>query len=288
MSNRNQSYTTGSVTSKDGTKIGYRQMGSGPGIILVHGGVNASQHFMKLGAALSDAFTVYIPDRRGRGLSGPFGEDYSIQREVEDLDALLNKTGAHYLFGASTGALIILQSTLTLPGIHKIALYEPLLYLNKSDMDKFNAMIHRYDKEVLEGRLAAAMVAVTKTEDPSSAIAKVPRFLLLILFTLILRIDAMVVKGDDVQLKDLMPTLDYDIGLVNETEGKLKNFKDVAAEVLLLGGSKSPLMLKDSLDALSNVLPHVNRIELPGLDHKSAMNSGKPERIAQELRKFFN
>ena len=288
MSNRNQSYTTGSVTSKDGTKIGYRQMGSGPGIILMHGGVNASQHFMKLGAALSDAFTVYIPDRRGRGLSGPFGEDYSIQREVEDLDALLNKTGAHYLFGASTGALIILQSTLTLPGIHKISLYEPLFYLNKSDMDKFNAMIHRYDKEVSEGKLAAAMVAVTKTEDPSSAIAKVPRFLLLILFTLILRVDAMIVKGDDVQLKDLMPTLDYDIGLVNETEGKLENFKDVSAEVLLLGGNKSALMLKDSLDALSKVLPHVNRIELPGLDHKSAMNSGKPERIAQELRRFFD
>ena len=284
----NQSYTTGSVTSKDGTKIGYRQMGSGPGIILVHGGVNASQHFMKLGAALSDAFTVYIPDRRGRGLSGPFGEDYNIQREVEDLDALLSKTGAYYLFGAATGALIILQSTLILPGIHKIALYEPLLYINKSDMDKFNAMIHRYDKEASEGKLAAAMVAVTKTDDPSSAIAKVPRFLLLILFTLLLRIDAMIVKGDDVQLKDLMPTLDYDIKLVNETEGKLENFKEVSAEVLLLGGSKSPLMLKDSLDALSKVLPHVNRIELPGLDHKSAMNSGKPKRVAQELRRFFN
>ena len=111
MSNRNQSYATNSVTSKDGTKIGYRQMGSGPGIILLHGGVNASQHFMKLGAALSDAFTVYIPDRRGRGLSGPYGKNYSIQREVEDLDALRTKTGAYYLFGASTGALIVLQSS---------------------------------------------------------------------------------------------------------------------------------------------------------------------------------
>lgn len=98
----------------------------------------------------------------------------------------------------------------------------------------------------------------------------------------------MIVKGDDVQLKDLMPRLDYDTELVNKTEGKLENFKDVSAEVLLLGGSKSALMLKDRLDALSNVLPHVNRIELPGLDHKSAMNSGKPEPIAQELRRFFN
>ena len=46
--NEKKSYTTDSLTSYDGTKIGYRQMGSGPGIILLHGGINASQHLMKL------------------------------------------------------------------------------------------------------------------------------------------------------------------------------------------------------------------------------------------------
>ncbi len=93
MSNTKQKYTTDSVTSKDGTTIGYRQMGNGQGVILLHGGINASQHLMKLGTLLSDAFTVYIPDRRGRGLSGPIGEDYGIEREDEDLDALLKKQG---------------------------------------------------------------------------------------------------------------------------------------------------------------------------------------------------
>jgi len=60
----NRKYEMGSVVSKDGTAIGYRQMGDGPGVILFHGGANASQSYSKLGAALSDAFTVYIPDRR--------------------------------------------------------------------------------------------------------------------------------------------------------------------------------------------------------------------------------
>jgi pimeloyl-ACP methyl ester carboxylesterase len=76
MVKSHQTYTIGSVTSKDGTTIGYRQLGSGPGITLLHGAEGASQHVMKLGFALSDAFTVYIPDRRGRGLSGPFGDNY--------------------------------------------------------------------------------------------------------------------------------------------------------------------------------------------------------------------
>ncbi|MBB6670387.1 alpha/beta fold hydrolase [Cohnella nanjingensis] len=78
-------YTTGFATSKDGTTIGYRQLGQGPGLVIVHGSMQAAQNFMGLAAALSNEFTVYIPDRRGRGLSGPMGEHYSIQKECEDI-----------------------------------------------------------------------------------------------------------------------------------------------------------------------------------------------------------
>jgi hypothetical protein len=63
--------------------------------------------------------------------------------------------------------------------------------------------------------------------------------------------------------------------------------------VLLLGGSKSPAYLKTALDALENVLPHVQRIEFPGLDHGGSSDAsntnrgGKPELVAQALRQFF-
>ena len=82
-------YTTGSVTSQDGTTIGYRQFGHGPGVVLLHGAASSAHNHMQLAEALYRAFTVYAPDRRGRGLSGPYSEDYSIQKDVEDLDALL-------------------------------------------------------------------------------------------------------------------------------------------------------------------------------------------------------
>jgi pimeloyl-ACP methyl ester carboxylesterase len=290
---KEQKYTKGFVTSKDGTTIGYRQMGSGPGLILLHGGISSAQYFMKLGAALSDEFTVYIPDRRGRGLSGPFGDNYGLQREVEDLDALLKKTDAHYLFGGSSGGLISLQASLTLPGIQKIALYEPLVYVNKSEMDKFNAIVERFDQELAEGELTTAMVTslnvYTKVdpEEKSSILYHLPSIIWKPIFGLILEVDERNVKGDDVTIKDLMPTLKFDIQLVNETEGKLENFKEVPAEVLLLNGSKSPLLLKHSTDALKKVLPHVKRIELEGLDHDSAQNYGKPEIIAQEIKRFY-
>ncbi|MGC2333419.1 MAG: hypothetical protein WA581_18360, partial [Candidatus Acidiferrales bacterium] len=60
-----QTHTTGSVVSKDGTAIGFRRRGSGPGLILVHGAMQTSRSFTKLAAALSDSFTVCVPDRRG-------------------------------------------------------------------------------------------------------------------------------------------------------------------------------------------------------------------------------
>ena len=50
--------TTGLVVSAAGTRIGYQQLGRGPSVILLHGGMNASQHMLKLGRALADAYTV--------------------------------------------------------------------------------------------------------------------------------------------------------------------------------------------------------------------------------------
>lgn len=151
-------YTTEFVTSKDGTKIGYRQLGSGPGLILVHGGMQASQDFMALGALLADDFSVYIPDRRGRGLSGPHG-NYSLLKECEDMGAIIEKTGAKNIFGLSSGAIIALQTSNLFPAIRKAALYEPPLYTDSSTTHIWGA---RYDKYLKQGKLAEAVVTVIK------------------------------------------------------------------------------------------------------------------------------
>ena len=290
---KKQKYTKGFVTSKDGTNIGYRHMGSGPGLILLHGGISSSQYLMKLGAALCDDFTVYIPDRRGRGLSGPFGDNYGLQREVEDLDAILKNTGAHYIFGGSSGGLIALQSSITLPDIHKIITYEPVVYVNKDEMDRFNDIVQEFSKELDDGDLTTAMITsldvYTKLnpEEKSSAVFHLPSLVWKPIFGLILEADERHVKGDDVTLKELMPTLKFDVQLVNETEGKLDNFKDVSAEVLLLNGSKSPIFLKHSIETLNKLLPQVTQKELQGLDHDSAQDYGKPDVIAEEIKSFL-
>ncbi|HSQ01628.1 MAG TPA: hypothetical protein VLM77_00025, partial [Methanobacterium sp.] len=87
--------------------------------------------------------------------------------------------------------------------------------------------------------------------------------------------------------KDLIPTMQFELQLVQETEGTLENYKNVSSEVLLLGGSKTTPLLKDSLKALNNILPYSNLVELKGLNHDSAQDYGKPKLIVQEIRKFF-
>jgi pimeloyl-ACP methyl ester carboxylesterase len=138
----------GSVASKDGTTIGYRQLGHGPGVVLLHGIMEAAQSHMQLAEALADTFTIYLPDRRGRGLSGPQGNDYRLHKEVDDLDALLAKRGAHYVFGVSAGAIVCLQAALTLPAIHKVAVFEPPLIIDDSISTAF---LKRFDEEIAEG-----------------------------------------------------------------------------------------------------------------------------------------
>ncbi|MDQ3969008.1 MAG: alpha/beta hydrolase [Thermoproteota archaeon] len=283
-----EDYTTCFVTSKDGTTIGYRQLGRGPALLLLHGHMESAQSHIQLAEALAASFTVYLPDRRGRGLSGPYGKDYSIQKDVEDMDALLTKTGAHYVFGVSSAGIIWLQAALSLSSIHKAAIYEPPLLINGSLPI---AWLTRFDKEMAQGKVASALITAMKGTQMGPPIFNViPHRLLELLTNMAMKNEDKKAKDYDVTMRMLAPTLHYDFQLVVEMAEKLESFKAIQAEVLLLGGSKSPAYFKVALDTLEKVLPHVTRIEFPGLGHGGSGNTnrgGKPERLAQELLKFF-
>lgn len=283
-------YTKGSVTSQDGTTIGYRKMGSGPGLILMHGGAMASQHFMMLGEALEDIFTVYIPDRRGRGMSGSFGDNYGMKSEIDDLRALNKKTEAHYIFGLSSGGLIAMEATRKLPTIQKAALYEPPLDIDGSIMRLLSFMT-RFDSEIAKNQVSEATVTMLRDFGllfgVPSWLAGLPRPVLVSAFKLYYTLDQKITKEDNVPYFKLIPTFHYDYELVREMQGKLENYKHVQAEILLLGGSKSPQFLKNTFNALEGTLPNVKRVELQGLNHSGSLESGDPERVAQELKNFY-
>jgi pimeloyl-ACP methyl ester carboxylesterase len=287
-----ESYTTGSVISQDGTTIGYRQFGHGPGVVLLHGSNVSGLDFTQLGEGLADIFTVYLPDRRGRGLSGPYGDNYSVQKEVEDLDALLTKTGAHLVYGVSAGGIICLEAALRLPAIHKIALYEPAILL---DGTKHTAWLTRFDQEMAQGKVAAALVTCMKGLELGGPVMNaMPNWLLESLTNMTMKSEDKKAQPGAVTMRKLAPTLHYDGLLLAEMSGQLERFRAVQVPVLLLSGSKGLPFLKSTLDSLDKTLPHVvKRVEFPGLEHGGSNNpsntnrGSKPELVSQELRQFF-
>lgn len=109
------------ATSRDGTRIAFTTRGDGPGLIVVGGALKTADDYQTLAEAL-DRFTVHAVDRRGRGESGPQGDGYDIGKEVEDLLAVQNATGARFVFGHSYGGFVALEAA---GAFDKVAAYEP-------------------------------------------------------------------------------------------------------------------------------------------------------------------
>jgi pimeloyl-ACP methyl ester carboxylesterase len=259
--------------------------------VALHGAMESAQSHMQLAEALAGSFTVYLPDRRGRGLSGPYGEGYSMQREVEDLDALLTKTGSQRVFGVSAGGLIALQAALTLPAIQKVAVYEPALIVNHSISTAF---LPRHDREIAEGHIPAALVTgMLGAQMGPSFLRVMPRWLLETFTRQGMKQEDKTAREGDVTMRSLAPTLHYDFQLVTEMSEQAERFRALRVETLLLGGSKSPAYLKRALDALQQTIPQVRRVEFPGLDHGGSSDlgptnrSGDPQLVAQDLLRFF-
>jgi pimeloyl-ACP methyl ester carboxylesterase len=261
---------TREITSTDGTTIGYRQLGSGPGLVIVHGGLRASQHYLYLARALSEEYTVTIPDRRGRGLSGNYGDNYSIQSEVEDLTTLLFETGAKFLFGHSSGGLIALETALIQP-VTELAVYEPPLSINGS---------------VPRDWLTSFQQALNNN-DPKSALLIASKGLGLISHQQHRENHSNDEDREKIrETLSLVPTFIKDMQLVTELESKQDRYQNMEAETLLLGGDQSPAFLRDALISLENIIPNSKQIILPRLMH-NAPDDAAPELIASILQENF-
>jgi pimeloyl-ACP methyl ester carboxylesterase len=115
------------IQSKDGTLIACQRSGTGPPLVLVHGGTADHTRWAPILPALEEHFTVYAMDRRGRGSSGDT-EPYTIQREFEDIGALVDAVagdGKVDVLAHSFGASCAFEAALLTKEIRKLVLYEP-------------------------------------------------------------------------------------------------------------------------------------------------------------------
>lgn len=129
---------TSTVTSADGTVIAYEQVGSGPALVLVDpaAGFRGFGPLPPVVPHLATRFNVVSYDRRGRGDSTDT-PPYVVDREVEDLQAVIEATGGQaFIFGYSSGAVLCLHAALGGVACEKLALFEPPVYLDGPPPDE--------------------------------------------------------------------------------------------------------------------------------------------------------
>jgi pimeloyl-ACP methyl ester carboxylesterase len=259
------------VRSKDGTHIAFERFGSGPALILVDGALcyRASGPSRPLAALLADRFTVLIYDRRGRGDSGDT-KPYSIEREIEDLDALIAEVGGTaFVYGISSGAALALEAANRGLPIRKLALYESPCIVDDTHAPIPGDFLTRLNGLVAEDRRGDAVKMFLRLVDlPAIAMLMMP---LLPAWR---------------KLKSVAHTLPYDITIVQDNQrGKpfsAGRWAGATMPTLAMDGSKSPTWMRNGMRALAGVLPNATFRTLEGQTHML-----KADAAAPVLTEFF-
>lgn len=223
------------VTSADGTAIAYERSGSGPALVMVTGAFCDRTSSAPLAEHLGDRYTVYRFDRRGRGDSGDT-PPWSVQREVEDLAAVMAATGeAPLLYGHSSGAAVALEAAAAGVPTRRLAAYEPPYAPGEGTARE---TIDRLASLCASGRPdEAAMLFLRNTGMDDEQLAQMrslpfwPRMVA------------------------LAPQLAYDVGLGNEGVVPVDRLAAIACPTLAMAGGLSAAWATDGAAAIADAVP---------------------------------
>jgi pimeloyl-ACP methyl ester carboxylesterase len=265
------------ITSADGTTIAYDRIGVGDPLILIGGAFSYRRYpgQVKLAELLSARWTVYSYDRRGRGDSGD-GRDYAIEREIEDLSAVIETAGGHaHVWGLSSGAVLALDAAAAGLPIGKLAVQEPPLVVSPADRRLPADLRQRLTDLIRAGQRGEAVRYFMV--DGMGAPAFVPALLRLL-------------PRAWKQLTAVAHTLPYDARLIEPylagrplPDGQ---WAAVTVPTLVMCGAEkeSPAFLRHAAAAVAAALPDARLVQRRGLGHTKALNA---KAIATALTEFL-
>jgi len=256
----------GYVVSKDGTRLGFRKLGSGPSLVMIHGSLAEGTEYVQLASALSRDFTVWVADSRGRGLTGDFPADYGSQTVAEDHQALITAAGDDaVLFGHSFGATSVLLSASRTAGLAGIVAYEPPLPLNGTlapEIDAYQASIDNDDVDGavsraftnIVGGTAEELAYVKTTPIWSSMTAIAPSFI------------------PELRLLDALPDMREEVA-------------QISVPLLGIRGGLSPENLRASTAWVVEAARSGTLVEMANIDHSGHLSD--PEAMARHITDWY-
>jgi len=267
--------TQKTVTSRDGARIAYEQSGAGPAVIIVAAALADRTGASKLARHLSGHFTVINYDRRGRGKSTDV-QPYAMEREVEDIEALIDASGGSAcVFGSSSGSVLALEAAAKLGGkVKRLFLYEPPFIVDGTHAPMPDDFIGQVNELVSAGRRNDA-VKLFFTKGMG-----IPAFIVTLM-----RLFMPGWSG----MAGMAHTLPYDLTILAGTQtGKplpAHRWASSTAPALVLVGGKSEVFFHNGAKALTTILPHSEYRALEGRDHSAVFLA--PQAIAASVQQFF-
>jgi hypothetical protein len=264
------------VTSKDGTAIAYHRQGDGPAVILVGGGLDDGSENAPLVPELAGRFTVYNYARRGRGDSGDT-LPYALEREFEDLDALIAEAGGSaHLYGVSSGGALVLEAAAAGLAVDRLGVYE-VPYMMADDMARrAQEFVQQLGPVLAEGRRGEALelfMRLAGSSEEEIAGARSSPFwpgLLAIAHTL---------AYDAACMGDYRPPT---ARLARITRPTLVVTGGVSPDAQVGMGGLPPDLFDRAADAIAATVPRAERLTLAGQGHVA-----DPKAVAPVLERFF-
>lgn len=254
------------VVSADGTEIGTVRVGSGRPLVLVHGAWNWAEHWQPVAGELADSHTCWVMDRRARGNSGD-GDDYSFDRELEDIVAVLEAAGPDAsLLGHSSGAIYALETARRTP-VERLVLYEPPLRWAERDdpaglVDRVRELIddgHPEEAAELffaeEGRLDDEGLGLLRASPAWESMLA------------------------------LAPVCVREWDAILDARLSVDRYRELPTPTLLLAGSENLDHPSMATDLLSATLPDVRTVVLDGHAHQAHLTD--PALVAAEVHAFL-
>jgi pimeloyl-ACP methyl ester carboxylesterase len=266
------SASTRYAVAEDGCRIAYEMTGAGPALVVVEGALchRAMGAYEELAPILADRFTVVGYDRRGRGESEPGTSPYQVQREVEDLIAVLGDVDPDaFVFGMSSGAALALEAARQGVTTSRLAVYEPPFILNSSHRPDDPEFTDHLRGLLAEGRRTRAVQAFLRLLGVPAPIVMV-----LPLLPMWKRLTA------------AADTLPNDFEIVSPYRRGLPlpdgHYASIVSDTLLLAGGKSPEYMRHAPVAIAAQIPGARTAVLKGQTHEV-----KAEVLAPLLAEHF-
>jgi pimeloyl-ACP methyl ester carboxylesterase len=254
------------VVSQDGTAIAFDRAGDGPPVILVNAGPTDRTANAPLAGLLAPHFTVLNYDRRGRGDSGDTAP-YAVDREYEDLEAIIDEAGGSAdVFGSSGGGILALEAAARGLAIAKLAVWEPP-YILDGTRPPVPADYRQQLDELLAAGRRGDMVELFLTQAvgmPAEFVAPAQQ------------------SPFWPSMEAVAPALIYDAMIVGDFSLPTARVAAIKVPTLVIDGGQTP-WLSATAQAVAAALPDAQRRTLEGQPHNVDATA-----LAPALTGFFN